>query len=153
MSGQRVIVQRGVSAALISAVTTLTAKIRAGTQSTAHIGPLISPASAKNAAALITDAHARGAEVLVGDLSHDGATLTPHVLLGVEPSYPLWEQESFGPVLIIKVVDTEEELVELANQTEYSLTSAVWTRDMDKGLKISRRINAGELLFIWFILL
>ena len=148
MSSERVIVQRGISNALIAALTTLAGKIHAGTQSTAQIAPLFSQASAKNIISLVTDAHARGADVLLGDLSHDGAVVQPHILLGVEPGWPLWERETFGPVFVIKVADTEDELVELANQTDYSLTGAVWTRDVEKGLKIARRIHAGEFLFI-----
>ncbi|KAF8531223.1 Aldehyde/histidinol dehydrogenase [Gautieria morchelliformis] len=145
MSTDRVIVQSGISEALITALTTLARKIHANAEPSAHIGPLISSSSAERVVSLLTDAHARGAEVLVGDLTHHDAILQPHILLGVEPGWPLWERESFGPVFAIKIADTEDELIELANQTDYSLMGALWTRDLDKGLKLARRIRVGQV--------
>jgi acyl-CoA reductase-like NAD-dependent aldehyde dehydrogenase len=147
MSTDRVIVQRGISEALITALKAIALKIHANTEPGGHIGPLIPPSSAERVVSLLTDAHARGAEVLVGDLSHRDAILQPHILLGVEPGWPLWEKESFGPVFAIKVADTEDELIELANQTDYSLMGALWTRDLDKGLKLARRVRVGEFPF------
>ncbi|KAF8483255.1 aldehyde dehydrogenase [Gautieria morchelliformis] len=145
MSSERIIVQRGVSKALIAALTTIAQKIHAGTQPSSHIAPLFSSASASNVVSLLSDARTRGAEVLVGDVSHNGAVVQPHILLGVEPGWPLWEKETFGPVFAIKIADTEDELVDLANQTNYSLVGTVWTRDVEKGMKIARRLYAGQV--------
>jgi acyl-CoA reductase-like NAD-dependent aldehyde dehydrogenase len=144
MSNERVIVQRTVSEPLIAALTTLAKKITAGTSPSSHIAPLISPASASKVLSLLTDAQSRGARVLVGDLAHNGAILQPHIMLGIEPGWPMWERETFGPVFGIKIVDTEEEAVELANNTDFSLMGAVWTKDIERGLRVARRIRAGE---------
>lgn len=76
-------------------------------------------------------------------MTHDGAFVKPHIVVGVEPGWPLWEQESFGPVFGVKIADSEEELVALANDTNYSLTSAVWTRDIAKGMRVGRKIYCG----------
>lgn len=144
MSNERVIVQRRASDALLEALTRLGQKIRAGpTEQKPHIPALINEGSAKRVISLINDAKTRGANVILGDLSRTGAFVSPHIVLGVEPGWPLWEQESFGPVFGIKIVDTVDEAIELANMTDYSLMGAVWTRDIEKGLKISRRIRAG----------
>ncbi|KIJ34541.1 hypothetical protein M422DRAFT_35053 [Sphaerobolus stellatus SS14] len=145
MSNDRVIVQRGASKALIDALTSLGEKIRSGPRPDAQIPPLITEASAERVLSLINDAKSRGAEVILGDAAHQGAFMKPHIVLGFEPGWPLWEQESFGPVFGIKIVDTEEEAVELANMTDYSLMAAVWTRDIEKGLRISRLIRAGHV--------
>ena len=143
MSSERVIVQRGISKALIYALTTLAKKIQVGVGDDAHIPPLFSTTSAQNVIRLISDARTRGGDVVVGDVTHDGAFVKPHIVLGVEPDWPLWQEETFGPVFGVKVADTEDELVVLANKTNYSLTSAVWTRDIEKGLRIARKIYCG----------
>ena len=146
MSTERVIVQRSISEPLIKALTSLTEKIRAGTCSTSHIAPVVTPASAANILSLITDAHSRGASVLVGDLSRTDAVIQPHILLNVEPGWPLWERESFGPVCAIKIAETEDEAVTLANCTEYTLMGAVWTKDVARGLTVARKIHAGQVV-------
>ncbi|KAF8581816.1 aldehyde dehydrogenase [Ramaria rubella] len=146
MSNERVIVQRDMSSPLIDALTNLARKIQASTSPRAHLSPLFSTTSAEKVLSLVTDAHTRGGQVLVGDLVRDGAVIQPHIILGVEPGWPLWEKESFGPVFAMKVVDTEEEAVEMANRTDYSLMGAVWTQDLQKGLRVARRIRAGQVL-------
>ncbi|KAF8520725.1 aldehyde dehydrogenase [Hysterangium stoloniferum] len=145
MSTERVIVQREISDALIKALTTLAQKVHAGPDKSSHIPPLVTPGSAARVVSMLNDAKERGAEVIVGDLTHKGAVLQPHILLGVEPGWPMWDRETFGPVFGIKIVDTEEEAVTLANATDYSLMGAVWTRDIEKGLKIARRIRAAQV--------
>ncbi|KAF8520727.1 aldehyde dehydrogenase [Hysterangium stoloniferum] len=145
VSTERVIVQREISEALIKTLTTLAQKVHAGSDKSAHIPPLITSGSAARVVSMLKDAKERGAEVIVGDLTHKGAVLQPHILLGVEPGWPMWDRETFGPVFGIKIVDTEEEAVTLANATDYSLMGAVWTRDIEKGLKIARRIRAGQV--------
>lgn len=143
MSTERVLIQRGISKALITVLKDLTQKIQASTQPDASISPLFCTAAAEKVISLISDAKARGGNVLVGDITHTGAVVQPHIVLGIEPGWPLWEQESFGPVFGIKIADTEAELVQLANQTDYSLTAAVWTTDMGRGLRVARGIRAG----------
>ncbi|KIJ38758.1 hypothetical protein M422DRAFT_176140 [Sphaerobolus stellatus SS14] len=143
MSTERVIVQSGVSKELIEAVTSLARNIRVATDSGNHIPALTSKEFVPKVLSLLQDAKDRGGEVLVGDLTAHGAHLKPHIILGVEPGWPLWEQESFGPVFVIKVVETEEEAVKMANETDYSLTAAIWTGNMAKGLTLARQIRSG----------
>jgi len=146
VSTERVIVQREISRAFSKALVDVARELHAGNSPTSELSPLVDARSAERVLSLITDAESRGASVLVGDVTRQGAVLQPHILLGVEPGWPIWEEETFGPVFGLKIVDTEEEAVDLANESPYTLSGAVWTRDMDKGLKMARRIRASHVL-------
>ena len=98
MSTERVIVQRGVSEALISELTALTKKLKAGPNgSDANISGVFSEASAERIVRLVRDAQSAGAKVLVGDLDRKGTYVQPHIVLGYKPGMSIWEQETFGP--------------------------------------------------------
>ncbi|THU96268.1 aldehyde dehydrogenase [Dendrothele bispora CBS 962.96] len=152
MSTERVIVQRPVSSTLISKIVSLASSLKAGDPSdpsvtkadkSVKLSALFSEGSAENVIGLLREAKEQGARVVVGDLERKGAVVQPHVVLDVKPGMRLWERESFGPVVIIAVVDTVDEAIELANSTDYSLTSSLWTSDVYKGQEIAARINAG----------
>ncbi|GLB39348.1 putative aldehyde dehydrogenase [Lyophyllum shimeji] len=140
MSTERVIVQRGVAQPLVAAVRELCAS-----ESLPKLGPLFSEASAENVVRLVKEAVGKGAELVLGDMERRGCVVGPHVLLGVQPGkgMELWERESFGPVVAFAVVDTKEEAVELANDSEYSLTASVWTKDIYAANEVASRIRAG----------
>jgi len=55
----------------------------------------------------------------------------------------IWNRESFGPVLVIAVADTIDDLVEMANASEYSLTASVWSQDLATAMSVARRIRSG----------
>lgn len=130
---------------------------------------MLNEAIAENVVEMMREAKAEGAEVLTGDLAREGAVVQPHILLGVKPGMRAWNQESFGPgalssiimngvtnnkftchvfthwlVIMVNVVDTVEEAIELANATNYSLNGAVWTRDINLGLDVGFKIRAGQ---------
>lgn len=127
----------------MEALTTIGQKIRPGTTANDHIPPLITEGSAERIVGLVKDAKSRGGDIILGDIQHKKAYIKPHIVVGVEPGWPLWEQESFGPVLGLKVVDTEEEAIALANMTDYSLMGSVWTNDLEKALRVARQVRAG----------
>ncbi|KAF8521121.1 aldehyde dehydrogenase [Hysterangium stoloniferum] len=146
MSTERVIVQREVSVPLLQTLTAIASTMKAGTEPTCPLAPLVTAAAAKRVAALLADAKERGGKLLVGDLTAQGAVLQPHIISDVEEDWPIWNQETFGPVFVVRVVDTEEEAISLANKTSYTLAGAIWTRNMDKGLKLARRIRASHVV-------
>ncbi|OBZ74151.1 Vanillin dehydrogenase [Grifola frondosa] len=67
----------------------------------------------------------------------------PHLLMGVKPGMRLWDQESFGPLAVLAVVDTTDEAVDLANESSYSLVAALWTQNVNTAFDIAARIRAG----------
>jgi benzaldehyde dehydrogenase (NAD) len=91
---------------------------------------------------LIDDALAHGAVQLVGG-DADGVLMPAHVIDKVTPSMRLFRDESFGPVVGIVRARDEAHAIELANDTEYGLSAAVFTRDTARGLRVARQIKSG----------
>ncbi|KAH9030341.1 aldehyde dehydrogenase [Lactarius pseudohatsudake] len=150
MSTERVIVQRPVLEPLVAAIKRNIDTLTVGDPEHANISSLFTDRSADNIIAMLKGAKEAGAEVLLGDLEKAGpALLKPHVLIGVKTETQLWQRETFGPVLVVAVVDTIDEAVDLANATEYSLAAAVWTNDLYNAMSVSRRLRYG----LWFCLL
>ncbi|TFK75486.1 aldehyde dehydrogenase [Pluteus cervinus] len=146
MSTERVIVQSGVAQELTNAVRSLTQSLRAGNTTDdpkAQLSALFTESSAENVVNMLKSAKDDGAEVILGDLDRKGAVVQPHLLTGVKPGMALWERESFGPVVAFTIVDSVDEAVELANQTDYSLSAAVWTSDLYQAQQISASIHSG----------
>ncbi len=75
----------------------------------------------------------------------DGFWVPPTVCLTSSPEERVWREEVFGPVVSVMPFDDEEHAVALANDTEYGLSGSVYTRDLGRALRMSRRIQAGNL--------
>ncbi|RDX48153.1 aldehyde dehydrogenase [Lentinus brumalis] len=145
MSTERVIVQQGAAPTLVQELTALFKQAKAGdtkTESSAVLDALFTDKSAENVVGMIKEAVSNGATLILGDLSRRGAVVQPHILMNVRPGMRLWERESFGPVVVVAVVDTIDEAVELANSSEYSMSAGLWTRDVHAALDVSARIRA-----------
>ncbi|KAI0265688.1 aldehyde dehydrogenase [Gloeopeniophorella convolvens] len=146
MSTERVIVLRPVLEPLVGALKTHMSKLRVGDPENSEMSSLFTSGSADNIVSLIRDAREKGAELLFGEGEKRGdALLGPQLVGGVKPGTPLWERETFGPVLVLAVADTVDEAVELANATEYTLTASVWTNDVYDAIGIAMRLRAGAV--------
>ncbi len=88
---------------------------------------------------------ALGAKVLTGGKRADrpGWFFEPTILTDVRKGMPAYDEETFGPIAPIIVVENEEEAIAVANDTEFGLGAAVWTADEQRGERIAARINAG----------
>ncbi|KAI0312825.1 aldehyde dehydrogenase [Amylostereum chailletii] len=144
MSTERVIVERPALEPLLEAIKQATENLATGDPATSQITPLFTETSAGTVVELIREAQEAGAEVIVGDVKKDGALVRPHVVVGAKRGMRLWEKESFGPILSIAVAESVDHAVELANDSEYTLTSALWTKDVHKAMDVARRIRAGS---------
>lgn len=114
------------------------------------LGPLVRPAAADFVRGQIEEAVAAGAKAWIdpGDypLSTPGsAYLAPQVLTQVDHSMRIMTEESFGPVVGIMTVDSDEEAVRLMNDSAFGLTAAVFTRDLAAGEALARRLEAGTV--------
>jgi succinate-semialdehyde dehydrogenase/glutarate-semialdehyde dehydrogenase len=109
------------------------------------VGPLIDGDARYKVSTLVEDAVRRGAEVVVGGRSIDGAGYfyQPTVLTGVPGDAQLRHEEIFGPVAPISTFEVEEEAVNAANDTEYGLVAYVYTRDLDRAIRVSERLETG----------
>jgi acyl-CoA reductase-like NAD-dependent aldehyde dehydrogenase len=99
------------------------------------VGEQVDEAAAAKARALIDDALAQGARAIAS-----GAAT---VLDGITPAMKLYRDESFGPVVGIVRVADEEEAIRVANDSDYGLSAAVFTRDAARGLRVARRVRSG----------
>ena len=91
---------------------------------------------------LVNDAIANGAEQLVGGEAN-GVLIPAHVIDRVTPEMRLFREESFGPVVGVIRARDEAHAIELANDTEYGLSAAVFTRDTARGLRVAKQIKSG----------
>ncbi len=106
------------------------------------IAPIISDRQRQRVKDHIADAVAKGATVVAGG-EWEGNRCQPTLLTGVSEEMILCKSETFGPVTSIYPVDSYEEALEKANDTEYGLSSAIFTKDIDKAFHFARNIGAG----------
>jgi acyl-CoA reductase-like NAD-dependent aldehyde dehydrogenase len=112
-----------------------------------EIGPMTSEEQYRQVIELVEDAVQSGAEQLCGGATEvpgmPGKFIAPIVLTRVTHEMRIMNEEIFGPVLPVVVVDSDEEAVELANDSEFGLGASVWTSDRQKGERMARRIESG----------
>jgi acyl-CoA reductase-like NAD-dependent aldehyde dehydrogenase len=156
---ERVYVMREVADRFISGVIAGASGLRVGDPMSwdTEIGPMISREQFEAVRELVDDAVAAGAQLrcggpldepppgvhVAGPVTDAGAFYAPTVLTGLTHEMRIMREEIFGPVLPIMVVDSEDEALRLANESEFGLGASVWTSDRSKGERISREIDAG----------
>ncbi len=114
---------------------------------TTEIGPMISEDQAKIVTELVDDAVKNGAKKLTGGPTEikgmEGSFIAPIVLTGVTHEMRIMKEEIFGPVLPVMTVESEQEAIELANDSEFGLGASVWTKDRAKGERMAHQIESG----------
>ncbi len=134
---ERVYVEKPIAEEFSKKVAELTKKLRVGDD----VPPLATEAQRN-----IVKTHVESAdgEVLAGGKSLDkGYGFEPTVVKVSSDETPLMKEETFGPVLPIHVVSSEDEAVKLANDSKYGLTASVWTKNVEHGKKLASRLRAG----------
>jgi acyl-CoA reductase-like NAD-dependent aldehyde dehydrogenase len=112
-----------------------------------EVGAMTFPPQVEVVERHVRDAVEKGARVVTGGRLREGPGrfYEPTVLTGVDHSMECMTEETFGPTLPIMKVRDEEEALRLANDTRYGLNSSVFTRDVEKGERIARRLSAGNV--------
>ncbi|KAI1359285.1 aldehyde dehydrogenase [Xylaria arbuscula] len=150
MSTERVLLHESIAEPFKKAFLERTQRVKAGNHEEdprVSISGLFSPASTKRVQKLLDDAVSSGAKLLCGDVTASGPNSTiiaPHVLEGVTPDMEIFQRESFGPLVCLTTFKTDEEAIELANNSEYSLSAAVFSKDVMRALEIARQVRSGS---------
>jgi len=150
LSVERVYVARSVADRFTQLCVDKTRRLRlgAGDDPSTDVGPLIRPRQVAVVEDHIEDAIAKGAQVLTGSRRPDlpGFFYEPTILTGVNHSMRVMREETFGPVLPIMAVDSDEEALALGNDSEFGLSASVWTRDSARGERLARQLHAGAVM-------
>jgi acyl-CoA reductase-like NAD-dependent aldehyde dehydrogenase len=119
-------------------------------EKTSRLGPLVSAAQRDRVKGFIQTGIDEGATLLAGgtaapDGLEQGYFVQPTVFSNVTRDMTIAREEIFGPVLSIMPYDTEEEAIEIANDTIYGLAGGVWSGDPERAQRVARRIRAGQV--------
>ncbi len=150
VAGSRVIVQHPIAETLIDLLKVKLVQIRPGHtwKAATDFGPIISDAQARRIDRIVTTSRGQGGEVLLGGglmTGHGGAYYQPTIIANVTGDNAAVREEIFGPVLTIQSFADEEEGFALADHPEYGLAAGVHTRDLGRGLRAVRRLQAGTV--------
>jgi len=123
-------------------------KIGNGLDPDVEIGPMIRERQVRIVEDQVDDAVALGAQILAGGRRGDAGPLfyEPTVITGVSHRMRLMREETFGPVLPVMPVDSDDEAIALANDSEFGLSASVWTSDLERGRSIAARVQAGSVM-------
>ena len=144
MSTERIIVVESVADAFIEKFAAKARTLTVGDprEGKTPLGAVIDRKTVDHVNSLIDDAVAKGASVAAGGKG-DSVLMPATVITGVTSQMDLYRDESFGPVVAVMRARDEEQAIELANDSQYGLSAAVFTRDTARGLRIARRIQSG----------
>jgi succinate-semialdehyde dehydrogenase/glutarate-semialdehyde dehydrogenase/succinyl-CoA reductase len=109
------------------------------------MGPLVNVNGLKNIDAVVKESEKDGAEVLTGgeQINSKGFFYKPTIITKVSPKMRIAQEETFGPVAPITVVENEIEAMNLANDSQYGLGASIWTQNLEKADKYSKIVEAG----------
>lgn len=150
-AGTRLFVQRGIHDAFVERLAAFARTLRVGdaTDASTQLGPLASAAQFGRVQGYLKIALDEGAVIAAGggqpEGLGDGYYVEPTVLTGVTNDMRVAREEIFGPVVSVIPFDTEEEVVALANDSEYGLGGGLWTRDVGRAHRVARAIRTGMM--------
>ncbi|ESR52974.1 Betaine aldehyde dehydrogenase 1 [Citrus sinensis] len=112
-----------------------------------RLGPVVSGGQYEKVLKFISNAKSEGATILCGGARPEhlkkGFFVEPTVITDIATSMQIWREEVFGPVLCVKAFSTEDEAIELANDTRYGLGAAVISKDLERCDRVSKAFQAG----------
>ena len=143
MSTERLIVEASVADEFCEKLAARASQLPAGNpRDHVVLGSLVNEAAAEKMDELIADAKAKGATIAAGG-SRQGTIVEATIIDNVTPEMRIYSEESFGPVKSVMRVKDEAEAIRVANDTEYGLSAAVFTRDIQRGMKVAGQIESG----------
>ncbi|MDH6267425.1 acyl-CoA reductase-like NAD-dependent aldehyde dehydrogenase [Rhizobium sp. SG_E_25_P2] len=143
MSTERLIVHEAVADEFVAKLAAKASGLPSG-DPRGHVvlGSLVNPEAAKKMEDFIADAINKGANLVAGG-KVTGSVVEATLLDGVKPGMRSYDEESFGPVKPVVRVKDEEEAIRVANDTEYGLSAAIFSRDIQRAMSVAQRIQSG----------
>ena len=108
-----------------------------------EIGPLVNEASLKKVSSHVDDALAKGARIITGGKALQGLFYAPTVITDIKENMLIMQEESFGPIAPIISFDSIEEVLKMANNTEYGLAAYLYTNDLSRAYKLAEALEYG----------
>lgn len=143
----RILVQAGIHDRFVEALAAAAGALKLGNglDPGVQIGPLIDARALDKVRGHVADALAKGARQIVGGapLPPRGAFFAPTVLVGIEPGMRVLREETFGPVAPVTRFETEEQAVQMANDTEFGLAAYFYSRDIGRITRVTERLEYG----------
>ncbi len=145
MSTDRIIVDQKIADKFVQKLTVKANSLRAGDPELGEslFGSMVDAKAALRVKHLIDDAVSKGAHLVTGNYDIEGSIMQAVVMDGVTPQMSMYNEESFGPVVSVVRFETDEEAIALANDSEYGLSSSVFSADIARALSVAKRIESG----------
>ncbi len=118
-----------------------------------NFGPLVNEKAVAEVERQVNESVEKGAEIVAGGKrwGDKGAFYEPTIVKGVKKGMPLYDEETFGPAAAIIAVKSEEEAIEVANDTEFGLGASIHTQDTEKAKAMAKKIDAGAVFINSFV--
>ncbi|HCR71161.1 MAG TPA: aldehyde dehydrogenase [Anaerolineae bacterium] len=147
MSSARILVEKPNGRAFAEALAKKAKSLQLGdlrNEKTAY-GPLINQRALDKVIRHVQAAKDGGAEILTGGDVHDGLIFQPTVIYNPPQSGPSWCEETFGPVASVTECDSFDEMIAIANESDYGLSAGILTNDLVRGMTAARKIRCGSV--------
>lgn len=153
MAGSRALIHRSLYDDVVAQLVKIAeaAKLGDPRDPSTNMGPIATESQYRKIVAMIDVAVDQGATLATGgplasSMSDKcGTFIRPTILTNVKPNMRIFREEAFGPVLVVLPFDSEDEAVRIANDSDFGLAAGIWTRDIARGLRVSRQIDAGTV--------
>ena len=151
VAGKRFIVVEALADRFLEKFQTALAALKPGDpmDKATTLGPLSTESALVQLLAQVDEAVAKGGKLVMGGkrIDRPGAFMQPTILTNIEPGNPAFREEFFGPVALFFPVKNEDEAVALANDSDFGLGGAVFTKDEARGKRVANRVDTG-MMFI-----
>ncbi|MFS0553858.1 aldehyde dehydrogenase [Brevibacillus sp. 179-C9.3 HS] len=161
LAGSRILVQRSILKEFVDRFKDAASKLKVGDpqDTSTSMGPLVSEQHYNKVTSYLQIGKSENATLVYGgkrpelpEYLKDGYYLEPTIFVQEDPKARLCQEEIFGPIVTIIPFDTEDEALDIANDTQYGLNAVVWTDNLQRAHRVSHRVRAGTIwVNCWFI--